>query len=331
MKQIIIHPGYRKSATTYLQNIIFKKLDANILAKPISDKKIRSTNYYKLFKLEYFKYDDYDHILRENNLFRIKNFEKELLEKIKNKKKLTIISDEGLFGNSHFNGINNIYLISYLLKNLRKKYKFDIKVILSIRNQFDLIRSTYFYNEYFHKNFTLSNYYKYILHSKNKGEDLNYNFNTLINILENTISKKIFILPIENLENEPNKIIKKLCSFLNVNYKSIKIKNYKTNKNHINENNNLYYNKIVVRDNWFEIISKKIFNYIKRNKIIHKFIAKIKIDYFFKRIFEIFKVKKVTYDKKNNLYKKKIKNKYKKFNIELEKKFKLNLKDLNYY
>ena len=331
MKQIIIHPGYRKSATTYLQNIIFKNLDSNIIAKPISDKKIRTTNYYKLFKLEYFKYSDYGHILRENNLFKIKNFEKELLEKIKNKKKLTIISDEGLLGNSHFNGINNIYLISHLLKNLRKKYKFDIKVILSIRNQFDLIRSNYFYNEYFHKNFTLSGYYQYILHHTNKGEDLNYNFNTLINILEDTISKKIFILPIENLESEPSKIIKKLCSFLNVNYEQRKFKNYKRNKNHINENNNLYYNKIIVGGNWFEIISRKFFYYIKCNKIIHKFVVMIKINYFFKKIINKFKVKKVIYDDKNNLYRKKIKNKYKKFNIELENKFKLNLKDLNYY
>jgi hypothetical protein len=331
MKQIIIHPGYRKSATTYLQNIIFKNLDANILAKPISDKKIRTTNYYKLFKLEYFKYSDYDHLLRENNLFKIKNFEKELLEKIKNKKKLTIISDEGLFGNSHFNGISNIYLISQLLKNLRKKYKFDIKVILSIRNQFDLIRSNYFYNEYFHKNFTLSSYYQYILHHTNKGEDLNYNFNTLINILEDTISKKIFILPIENLKSEPGKIIKKLCSFLNVNYEQRKFKNYKKNKNHINENNNLYYNKIIVGSNWIEIISKKFFYYIKRNKIIYKFMVMIKINYFLKKIINKFKVKKVIYDDKNNMYQKKIKNKYKKFNIELEKKFKLNLKDLNYY
>ena len=121
MKTLIIHPGYRKSATTYLQDEVFKKIDANFLAKPISDNKIRNTNYYKLFKSEFFKYSDYNELKKENYLLKIKEFEKELEKNLNNKKKITLLSDEGFLGNSHFNGINNIFLLSRLLEKLKKK------------------------------------------------------------------------------------------------------------------------------------------------------------------------------------------------------------------
>ena len=119
---IFIHPGFGKSATTFLQeNVFFHQKNINSIGRPYysSDRKNN------LFFCEE---------IQKNSCFYESRVARKLSKKIYKPKMVNILSDETL-GSSCYNNENVILRIQKLFPNA--------KIFFTIRNQFDSIKSYY--------------------------------------------------------------------------------------------------------------------------------------------------------------------------------------------
>ena len=109
MINLFIHPGLGKSGSTYLDKKIFRKIDCNLLAKPLSDSLgilHQDTIFWKLFKANYIpdrnpfkKKEPFSHYYLKEEY---KNY---LIDSFSKKGKTFILSDGGMLGNIQLNGL----------------------------------------------------------------------------------------------------------------------------------------------------------------------------------------------------------------------------------
>jgi len=245
--EIILHIGYHKTATTWLQQKIFANIkndNLNYVGRCYPQKKqldkipiiknFIKTNYNKHIKIN----KAVNRIAFQNNsLYSQADFRKTFFSNL-DKNKINLFSHENLLRPS------NTQRTAIRIKNAFKEN--NVKIIISIRNQKSLINSRYFHdiNLKLFKNYKLSEAleknnensceWPYCKFSKNKCvcrtkglKYINlqfYNFYNIYNIYSELFgTKNIHFVVFENLISEPNKELKQLFDFCSINIKKQEI------------------------------------------------------------------------------------------------------------
>ena len=147
MIDLIVHPGLSKTGTTFLQQKIFRNIDCNLLSKVLCASlgtAQHDTVFYKLFKNNYFPEEN--PFKKEKHLphyYLREKYKNYLIDSFSKKGKMFILSDGGMLGDIGLNGLTNLYLFKEIIDEIvtEKQIQIKIKFIITIRNQFDLIRS----------------------------------------------------------------------------------------------------------------------------------------------------------------------------------------------
>jgi hypothetical protein len=332
--KLFYHIGYPRTATTLLQSSLFPKhKDINYLGAKYYNNEKQIFSFEKLYLLGSL-YTSYE---IKNNEVDFDKIDKIIDLNVFDKNKANIISSEHF---SNYTNLTNFNEIKIINKYLNKKYKdVDINFILTIRNQYDLIKSLFYhsspimpkdigaksFNELlgFFKMKSVPTYKTNRFYSIIKYFDFNYIYDFL---QENFSSSKIHILIYEDLLNNKDDFFNKLSEILNIDNKiSLELVNKLSDENYIimksrninqlkDDKNIIIYHKNLK----FYASRSKIFNKLKfliprfiKNLILLLMSTKIKpsinesqeriiIDDFFKKSnYKFFK--KIN---RNNLYKK---------------------------
>ena len=206
-KKIFVHIGYPKSATTFLQNNFFNKIE-NI------------------------NYINHNKELHENILFNDVNFQnkEDILKSIKyyEDQRDILISHEGIIRNVYL-GCLNFYA------NCKKIFDIfgeNTKILICLRNQRDIIKSIYKYYIFCGGTSTFDR----LINPKIKQSVASYfkinvlNYFLLIQMYESFFGKKnIHIFLYEEFKQNPLKIINGICSFMKC--KTPEIENFESLSN----------------------------------------------------------------------------------------------------
>lgn len=274
-----IHPGYGKTGTSFLQENVFDKINFINLGKP-HDNKCELVN--ELISLQYKIFiakETFKEFYPTNYSYLVRNYVDTLRIIINNTdKKNFILSDETLFDHNNYFGYFNKYLLKEIFELLGQYFNINIKFIITIRSQHEILPSIYAYD-----NCRQSSLYKSLdafidkaLSDKNISEI--YKYDLQIKKIKKIFNSEILILPLEELEQNSKNYIDRVLNFLNI---SDEIKFSDFQNNFINKNSKLYKNR--------KVYNVRFYNY--RNNLFN-FLLKLHI--FFK--------KKSTFYEKNNKY-----------------------------
>ena len=310
MLDLIIHPGFVKTGTTFFQNNIIKLIkNSLILGKPYS----KTNKIGNLLK-------EILYSNKKNNVNQIKKVSKLILLEVKNQKiKTLILSDEILLDSENFNINENFKKLKKLLYYLKKKIKLNITILISTRSQDKLIMSRYSY-VYPALKQNYKNFDNYVVSNLEKKSNffLNLKYYALDSKIRKIFNSKNIFLPLEFLEkNKSNyKKILKIIFKKNINYKKInfkKINTVKKNNDYYIKQSNFWHSVYLIFYKLNNNIPDNISNKIPlKNNIKSIFSKKIK----FKRSDQ-----KLLYSKKSLI---KIKQFYKKDNSKFSKKYNIN-------
>ena len=233
----LIHIGFHKTASTSMQEIIFKEnKNLNLLNDSIDKKDLW---FYKNFiNLNSHKFSKEDFI---------KEFDKKFfLKKIKNDKKFNILSDENLSGDP-FSGID-----SYLMMNRIFDCFENTKILIVIRNQLDMLSSLY--SNYINNGGTTS-FDAWIIGQETRWgmifEKLNY-LSIIKDYYKLFTKKNVKVICYENLWNPENGLVS-FFKELNINFYLAK------DKKVLNRGRSLFLNKIFSFLNFTE--NKFLYNF----------------------------------------------------------------------
>jgi hypothetical protein len=120
MGVLYVHIGFHKTGTTYLQRYFNKNDAVNLIDRKLIQEELLEPSPYA---------------------FDIKRFEKILSEEYR-KDKVNVISDEELTGNIHSGG-NGRSIAFEVIERLASIKNFEVKIIMLIRSQVDMIDSCY--------------------------------------------------------------------------------------------------------------------------------------------------------------------------------------------
>ena len=330
-KILLIHPGFSKTGTTSFQELL-KSLNVNILAKPVEDQ--GKTIWFKLFKEHLFT-NEYK-IKKEKNYYKLRNDFKDYLKSFfNNQKTVSVFSDEGLLGlltgKSNHLGLYNLYVFKEIIDEIENELniKIIIKFVVTVRNQYDLILSTYYYSKMYFQDMSIEDFFKRIIQFEEYKNLFDYTL-TVKKIIK-IFDPEILILPLELLIKNQEKYIDKLCRFIDLENNIGRGVLIHLNTNYaIKEGRKIYFLRntsfsqifylALIIHHWLKKIEiyKKNYKNFTLLKIIHKIIKP--------------KTKRVLSEQKNpDLFKNEIKNLYKNDNLKLEKLTNSNLKEFNYY
>ncbi|WP_174613039.1 sulfotransferase domain-containing protein [Virgibacillus ihumii] len=195
MQKIFLHLGYHKTATTFLQQYIFPGMQ----------------------KVNYIKQKDIKPDLRVLRLRR--KISDEHIAKIRrhflsfDNGQPLLISYEGLSGSPF--AAKKTKKQRGILRDLRRVFppeKFDVRIIIGIREQADLFSSLYV--QYIHQGgvLTAENYLKYC---ENNGSIQNFEFNRYLSLIEKTFGNdSLYIMMYEHFKQDANKEMLKLLNFM---------------------------------------------------------------------------------------------------------------------
>ena len=343
-KNIFIYGGLYKTATEFLAQNYFNKLDKN---------KFETFTFYKGSNQIF--YHTFLKILYSNlSLESGKKIISDHISKIQ--KPNIIIQSAGFYAHRH-NGHSDFNKRFEILEKIFDKPKY----IVIIRNQSTSILSQWQAGIKKRVKISLKEYTngeenfikkQNILNCKEitnyKMFDYNLFLDPYINLSNKKIDKRAEFLVYEELKSQPNIFFKKLNNFIGIDELKFKINlNYHNKSNPLEETNLLgfiYFKKIHVLILTFIYQFYKIFKFFGFNldikppyqnykfektlnsfsMIYLNFLDKVIFKYFFKN-----KLKSYYYDKENRI--EEISNFYKSKNIELDKKLGLGLNKFNYY
>lgn len=196
MREVFVHIGYPKTSTTYLQTNIFNNFNKS---------KIDFVNECKILT---------ENILQKDvNFIDIKNIHEEL--KLDKRNKL-LISHEGLIGNVYFGGLN---YFSNAIK-LKKIFGENLKIIISIRKQDELLHSIYKYYIFCGGTDNFKRFVRPKLNFQSVTNHFDINslkFYELITMYEEIFKREnIHVFLYEEFKNNKNKVISDICKFLKV-------------------------------------------------------------------------------------------------------------------
>ena len=327
-KILLIHPGYAKTGTTTLQ-AQFKYLDINVLAKPHENH--TKSIWFKFFKQHLFV-NKYKLKTKNENYEKTKNKFKDYLKTFfNNNKKVSIFSDEGLLGpvGNHLN-TSNLLSFKEIINEIQNELNIKVKVkfVLTIREQYDLILSMYFYTTQFSQRMSGRDFFKKIIFKEDYKKMFDFTF--LVKEINKIFNSDVLILPLELLIIDDKKYVDEFCKFAEIK-NNIHNKPMHMNKNYIlMDGEKKYFKKIQNRFSPLYYSAVLIHYFLKKIKIYKKNFRNntflININKFIKP-----KNKRVLVEENLDFYKKEIKNLYKNSNLELEKLCNINLKEFKYY
>ena len=327
MKTIYIHPVYPKTGTTYIQESILSNVNEIERIIEFNENRTSQGPYF-----EYFKSNFYKNTNNKFNNFYIdkKNFYDYLLKKITNSQnKKFILSDAGLLDPFGSPGTSNIYLLKDILKEIKLKESIDVKFLITIRSQAELIASYYAYrNHYFDDKTDLS------LLLKNKKFMDNFKFSNLLNHIKDEFeNSNILVLPLELLKKNSIDYFRKIEIFFDIKLSSDIYKNTeKINSNSKIIDNKKYFFINSYQENYLVSFLSKINLFFKQFKFYNKFISDSDFFLNLKNYFKKFNkkvIKSKIYLSSNHI--EEIKDYFKNDNLEIEKKFSVNLNNLDYF
>ena len=325
MKQIIFHPAFPKTGTTFLQNQVFSKLSDIKELEEFNEKRLSKGKYFNFFKSNFYTKDEqkiYNYYLNKENYL------KELITKISNSNNSSwVISDPGLLDPFGSPGISNIFLLKEIIDALKKKFDLKIKFLITIRSQEELIASYFSYRNYYFKNKNFSELLSDELFMNN------FKLSNLINHIIGIFDEEFLILPLELLSNDKKLYFKKLEEFLGIQINSDEIENQKK----INSNSKMIDNKKYYSIREFK--ESKIYKFLvyfnsimKKNDLYNKKIRNLKIFQMIKdKIQNLQKANHVSNFHISESQSKIIKDYFREDNKILEKIANIDLKNLNYY
>ena len=217
MKKLIIHPGIHKSGTTFLQEkFLFKLKNYENLSKNQKDNQSQKSKLIDLqYKLFIPKNSGFNINYPLNLSSRIKDYSEELFLRIGNSKNDNFyLTDVNLADQNHYFGFFNMSLLGDVVFNLKKKIDIQIKFVLTIRKQYDLLFSWYTY-DYERQKRNFGNIDNFFNSYKDDGNltDI-YDYNALVKKIEK-ISKEILIMPLELIQSNKSEYFIKLEEFFN--------------------------------------------------------------------------------------------------------------------
>jgi len=329
-KILLIHPGYGKAGTTTFQHLL-KSLNVNILAKPTENQ--TRTIWFKLFKAHLFE-NKYEIKKEEYNHNKLKNDFKDYLKSFfNNQKRISVFSDEGLFGGllsiHNYLGLYNLYIFKEIIEEVENELniKIIIKFVVTIRRQYDMILSTYYYVGEYSELESPEDFFKRTIRSEDYKNLFDYT--VLLKKIIKVFDPEILVLPLELLKKDQDKYIEKLCKFIDLEGNIVDNAPH-FNKNYITKDNKkIYFFKRRAFSRIFYLASVT-HNWLKKIEIYKK---NFKNNTLLKIIYRIVRPKEKSVLSKYNteLFENEIKKLYKNNNLELEKMTNINLKELGYY
>jgi len=332
-KILVINPGHAKAGTTTFQ-FLLKSLNVNILAKPTEDQ--TKTIWFKLFKERLFK-SKYEIKKNEYNYYKLKNNFKDYLKSFfNNQKRVSVFSDEGMCGMSHYvrktgelSGIYNLNIFKEVIEEIENELNIKIitKFVINIRKQHSIILSSYFYDAAYSKIMSVEDFFKKIIQSEDYKNLFDYTL--LVKEINKIFNSEILILPLELLINDQKKYMDKFCKFIDL---EVNIRDQQVHliKNHIIKDGRKKYFLRSERFSPIYYLAAVIHDWLKKIKIYKK---KFRNNTLLIIIYQIIKpkVKETLVEQNLELFQNEIKNLYKNSNLELEKIANINLKELGYY
>ena len=281
--RVVIHLGYPRTGTTLLQTNVF----------PIH----KQINF--LGPVNYQNNDDIKITQDDLELISMTNNEYDLDNKIVNKidkdviqyfdeKKINIISTEAytMFQYAHYN-FRDLRYLEILLNQKYENVQFDFLIVL--RNQYDLIKSIYYFN--YHKISELLKIKNFKLIFNSLGEEKtdkydlplnqflrNYDFYHLNNKLLNKFNKSnVKYLFYEDLKFDKNFFSNELFNFLHIE-KNYTLNPFKTET--INSRKTLHNKNYFMTSKTYKFLKSKTYLFLKDAIPFKKYLKKIFIKYF---------------------------------------------------
>ncbi|PKR77786.1 hypothetical protein CEY16_07595 [Halalkalibacillus sediminis] len=196
-KTIYLHLGYHKTATTFLQKKIFSKL-----------KEVR------YIKHKPIKQELYDLRVRKLSEDRVKEIRNKF-DSLGKENRPTLISYEGWSG-SPFKRAKPKKSVK-ILKDLRRVFPedlYDVRIIIGIREQVQLITSLYI--QHLHMGGT-QKVEDYIQKLEDHEVLDQYKYNEYLNSVEKVFGMKPYVLIYENLRKDENEYLLQLLNYMGVN------------------------------------------------------------------------------------------------------------------
>lgn len=320
--RVLIHLGYPRTGTTFLQKNIFP------IHKQINF--LGPNNYHNANDIKITQ-NDLNFISMANNEYDLDNkiinkIDKNLIQYF-DEKKINIISTEAytMFQNGLYN-FKDLRYLEILINQKYKNVKFDFLIVL--RNQYDLIKSIYHFNYHKISKILRIKDFKLIfdlLDSEIPDEYnfplnqflYNYDFYQLHNkLLSKFNNSKIKYLYYEDLKLNKNNFSNDLSSFLNLEEDYTK-KLFNTeiiNSRKVQFDKNYY-----IKSKTYKFLKSKIYLFLKNIMPFKKFLKKNFINYFV--------YSNIIYSSgEEKIFKDKIKKYYKDSNLKFFNKLKMNNK-----
>ena len=134
----------------------------------------------------------------------------------KSGKKNFILSDENISDKVNYFGYFNFYLLDEIIKELSKNFELNLKFIVTIRSQWEIISSGWGADYRLRLNFnTFQNYIRLLKSDFNLNEI--YNYEIYLNKLKKLFNSEILLLPLEELQVNKKNYLKMIENFLETN------------------------------------------------------------------------------------------------------------------
>jgi hypothetical protein len=196
MEKFIVHIGYHKSASTFLQSSVFPQLPVNYLFFSGPDRK-----YLEMVESKNNLDADAIHAWIDGELER---------KYQGSQKELTVLSHEELSG--HPNGYDVIDPF-VTAENLKKVFP-NAKILMIIRNQLDYLTSVYTFRVAI-KGYETRSFAQYVSQEGAKGLFAHLEYHRLAEHYQNLFgAAQVLILPMELLKQSPDELLDRMLAFM---------------------------------------------------------------------------------------------------------------------
>jgi hypothetical protein len=265
MEKLLIHIGYHKTATSWMQNQLFVSTSKNFVSVSKNKKGHSTLARDFIYNKDGYLLSSFDN--NEQNI--LKNYEEISQNIVNDSKRIRVISHERLSGNPHSSGFDSSLIAQRIQKTFPKS-----KILIVIREQTSWILSNYFQYLSIGGTHSLKKYLTLKYDGKRPGfspSHIKYH-NLIQNYYDRFGKNNVEVLPYELLKSDNNNFIKSLGDFLETD-----LTNESLNFNkRINTKNNHYLNYKLRFLN--PLISSSSVNNSSRlnNKITKSIITRIK-------------------------------------------------------